>query len=89
MPTNFSAIDVKLRACSDRNSSNPGVSNCTVITTAVVDRRLNETYSDTLRTLNQHWLGHKPEIAKRSIAAERTWIAFRDAECDCKSTIVG
>ena len=86
-PTDFSAIDAKLAACSARNPSNPGVSNCTAIANRDADRRLNAIYTAALHTLNQPGPTYNAEIPKRLIAAERTWIAFRDAECNYKSTI--
>ena len=50
-PTDFSAIDAKLAACSARNPSNPGVSNCTAIANRDADRRLNAIYTAALHTL--------------------------------------
>ena len=89
-PTDFSAIDAELKACSDSNPSNPGVSNCTVVAIAAANRRLNEVYIGALEALNHpgpNSAPFNPEIPKRLIAAERAWIAFRDAECEYKSTI--
>lgn len=89
-PTNFSAIDAKLKTCSDANPSNPGVSNCTVAAIAAANRRLNEVYTGALHALNHpgpNSAPFSPEIPKRLIAAERAWITFRDAECQYKSTI--
>ncbi len=89
-PADFSAIDAKLKACSDGNPNNPGVSNCTKAATAAADRRLNDVYTGALNALNHpgpHSAPYNPEIPKRLIAAERAWIAFRDAECSYKSTI--
>ena len=85
-PTDFAGIDAQLAACSARNPSNPGVSNCTAIATAAADRRLNAVYAAALHTLNQPG-AFDPVIAKRLVVAERAWIAFRDAECDYKSMI--
>jgi uncharacterized protein YecT (DUF1311 family) len=89
-PTDFSAIDAKLKACSDNHPDNPGVSNCTVIAIAAANRRLNEIYAGALNALNHpgpNSAPYNPAIPKRLIAAERAWIAFRDAECNYKSTI--
>ena len=88
--TDFTAIDAKLKTCSDSNPSNPGVSNCTVAAIAAANRRLNEVYAGALNALNHPGPNSAPynsEIPKRLIAAERAWIAFRDAECKYKSTI--
>ena len=89
-PADFSTIDAKLKACSDRNPDNPGVSNCTSAATAAADRRLNDVYTGALNALNHpvpQSAPYNPEIPKRLIVAERAWIAFRDAECSYKSTI--
>jgi uncharacterized protein YecT (DUF1311 family) len=86
-PTDFSAIDTKLKACSVRNPSNPAISNCTAVATAAADRRLNEVYTAALNKLNQLGPDFNPEIPRRLIVAERAWIAFRDAECNYKSAI--
>ena len=89
-PADFSAIDAKLKVCSDRNPSNPGVSNCTVIAKAAADRQLNEVYTEALAALNHRGPNsapYDPEIPKPLIVAERAWIAFRDTECNYKSAI--
>jgi uncharacterized protein YecT (DUF1311 family) len=86
-PADFSAIDAKLKACSDRNPSNDGASTCTVAAFAAADRRLNEVYTAALRKLNELGPGSSPELPKRLIVAERAWIPFRDAECSYKSGI--
>jgi len=90
-PANFSAVDAKLNACSASNPNNPGVSNCNMAATATADRRLNDVY-DGLVSAFKHPKGPKdarddPEILKRLIAAERAWMAFRDAECSYQSTV--
>jgi uncharacterized protein YecT (DUF1311 family) len=90
-PTDFSAIDAKLEACSASNPNNPGVSNCTMAATTDADRRLNDVYDGLVNAL-KHPKGpddarDDPEILKRLIAAERAWVAFRDAECGYQSTV--
>jgi uncharacterized protein YecT (DUF1311 family) len=90
-PADFSAIDAKLDACSASNPNNPGVSNCTMAATAAADKRLNDVYAGLVNAL-KHPKGpddarDDPEILKRLIAAERAWVAFRDAECSYQSTV--
>ena len=66
------------------------MSNCTAQATAAADRRLNQIYTAALNSLNHPGPDHalyNPELPNRLIAAERAWIAFRDAECDYKSGI--
>ena len=89
-PPDFSAIDTQLEACSNQHPNNPGVSNCTMLAKAAADRRLNEVYEAALHTLNHPGPTHAPydpEVPRRLIAAERAWIAFRDAECNFQSTV--
>ena len=86
----FSAIDAQLAACVARRPDNPGASNCTVLANAAADRRLNQVYDDALNSVRHPGPSHAPydpEMPKRLIAAERAWIAFRDAECDYESSV--
>ena len=88
--TDFGAIDAQLKACSDKNPGNPGVSNCTANANAAANRRLKEIYTAALNSLNHPGLNsapYNPEIPMRLILAERGWIAFRNAECNYKSMI--
>ncbi|WP_375509174.1 lysozyme inhibitor LprI family protein [uncultured Caballeronia sp.] len=90
-PADFSAVDAKLNACSDQNPNNYGVSNCTMAAKATADQRLNDIYGGLVNAL-KHPKGpdnarDDSEILKRLIAAERAWIAFRDAECNYQSTV--
>ncbi len=89
-PQDFSVIDAQLSACSERHPDNYGVSNCTVAANAAADRRLNEVYNGALNVLKNPGPTHAPydpEVPKRLVAAERAWIAFRDAECNFQSTV--
>ncbi len=89
-PSDFSAMDARLEACSARNPNNPGVSNCTKLAAEAADRRLNEVYTGVVNTLTHPGPDHaspEPEIVKRLVAAERAWITFRDAECNYQSTV--
>ncbi len=90
-PGDFSAVDAKLNACSASNPNNPGVSNCTMAAKATADQRLNDVYGGLVNAL-KHPKGpddarEDHEIHKRLIAAERAWIAFRDAECGYQSSV--
>ena len=86
----FSSIDARLKVCSDHHPDIPGSASCTKMAADAADKRLNEIYS----TIVQGFKHPKPdeatadtEILKRLIAAERAWIAFRDAECNYESTV--
>lgn len=86
----FSTLDAKLEACSARRPDNPGVSNCTMAAKAAADRRLNDVYIGVINRLKHPGPDHAPydaEMVRRLIAAERAWIAFRDAECNYQSTV--
>lgn len=90
-PEDFSAVDAKLNACSDHNPNNYGVSNCTMAAKATADQRLNDIYGGLVNVL-KHPKGpddvrDNAEILKRLIAAERAWVAFRDAECNYQSSV--
>jgi uncharacterized protein YecT (DUF1311 family) len=68
-----------------------GLPRVTMAAKATADRRLNNIYSGLVNTL-KHPRGpddvrDDPEILKRLISAERTWFAFRDAECNYQSTV--
>ena len=89
-PADVSGIDAKLNACLARHGDTPGVGNCYGVASTAVDRRLNEVYAGLVSAL-KHPTGptearDDTEILKRQIAAERAWIAFRDAECSYRST---
>ena len=56
---------------------------------AAADRILNQAYTAWVGALKQPAAGEArddAEILKRLVAAERAWIAFRDANCDLVST---
>lgn len=90
-PADFSAIDAKLKACSASNPNNDGESNCTMTAKAAADRRLNDIYGSIVNGLQHPKASDDArddaEILKRLTAAERAWIAFRDAECGYQSTV--
>jgi uncharacterized protein YecT (DUF1311 family) len=90
-PEDFSSVDAKLDACSASNPSNPGVSNCTMIAKAAADQRLNDIYGSIVNALKHPKdpddARDDAEILKRLIAAERAWVAFRDAECGYQSSV--
>ncbi len=89
-PADFSALDAKLKACLARHGDTPGVDNCYGKAKAVADRRLNDVYSGLVGALKHPAspddARDDAEILRRLIAAERAWIAFRDAECSYHST---
>ena len=91
-PADFSVVDANLKACLAKNGSTPGVDNCNAVATAAADRRLNDVYAGLVNAL-KHPAGpddarDDPEVLKRLIAAERAWIAFRDADCSYQSAFM-
>ena len=89
-PADFSAIDTKLNACLAQRPDNPGAANCETAALIAADQRLNEVYAGVKKVLEHPGANHaayNPEVVKRLVAAERSWIAFRDAECSYQSTV--
>jgi uncharacterized protein YecT (DUF1311 family) len=85
----FAATDARLKACIDRNSTNDGIQTCTGVAQHVADARLNSLYQSWTTALKHpapDAAKDDAEILKRLMAAERAWIAFRDADCDLQST---
>lgn len=72
-----------------------GITTCNHSETTAWDVLLNEEYKATLawaKTFDQEDQHHFPEFANREdslIAAQRAWIAFRDAECGLRYAIWG
>jgi uncharacterized protein YecT (DUF1311 family) len=90
-PADFTGVDAKLRGCMAQRGDTPGVNNCYSIAVAAADRRLNDVYGGLVNAL-KHPADpiaerDNPEILRRLVAAERGWIAFRDAHCNYQSTI--
>ncbi|MCX5567856.1 lysozyme inhibitor LprI family protein [Kaistia nematophila] len=54
---------------------------CADMALKATDRQLNTTYQAITRRL-----ADDPDTAKQLVAAQRAWIAFRDAECDFRSS---
>ncbi len=88
-PSEFAAVDARLKACVDRDSSNAHQEACLSVVQPIVDTRLNSVYQAWTQELKHP----KPtdakddvEVLKRLITAERTWITFRDEECSLQST---
>ena len=85
----FAAVDARLKACVDRDSSNAHQEACLSVVQPIVDARLNSLYQAWTQELKHS----KPldakdavEVLKRLVTAERTWITFRDEECNLQST---
>ena len=89
-PEDFSFIDANLKVCLAKHSDTQGVDNCYGVAKAAADRRLNDVYGGLVNALKRPAgpadVRDDPEILRRLIAAERAWIAFRDAECSYDSS---
>ena len=89
-PADFSAADAGLKACLARHGDTPGVDNCYGVAWKAADQRLNTVYAGLAGALKHPATpadAHDDaEILRRLIAAERAWIAFRDAECSYHSS---
>ena len=88
-PSEFAAVDARLKACEDRDSSNAHIMACTSVVQPIVDARLNSIYQawiEALRHPKPDEAKDNAEILKRLVAAERAWIDFRDKDCNLQST---
>ena len=87
-PSEFAAVDARLKACEERDSSNAHLEACLSVVQTVVDARLNQIYrswTDALRRPAPEDAKDSAEILKRLVAAERAWIDFRDKDCELQS----
>ncbi len=83
------ATDARLKACVARDSSNAHIMACTSVAQIAADARLNGVYqawTEALKHPKPDDAKDDAEILKRLVVAERAWIAFRDADCDLRST---
>ena len=88
-PSEFVAVDARLKACEDRDSSNAHMMACMSVVQPIVDARLNsvyQTWTDALRHPKPDEAKDDAEILRRLVAAERAWIDFRDKDCNLQST---
>lgn len=89
-PTDFSTVEARLKACETANVDPDGSARCQMAAFAAADKRLNQLYAGITATLKNPGKDHTPdddETVKRLIAAERAWVAFRDAQCQYMSTV--
>jgi len=88
-PSEFAAVDARLKACVDRDSSNAHRMACNSVVQPIVDARLNSVYQAWVKAL-QHSdpndAKNDAEILRRLVAAERAWIDFRDKDCNLQSS---
>jgi uncharacterized protein YecT (DUF1311 family) len=63
--------------CDRSDESQAGMNICAHKDYEVADAKLNETYGEVMKRLSDD-----PDGRKLLQAAQRAWIAFRDAECD-------
>ena len=88
-PSEFAAVDARLKACEDSDSGNAHIMACTSVVQPIVDARLNSVYqawTEALRHPKPEEAKDDAEILKRLVAAERAWIDFRDKDCNLQST---
>ncbi|KEZ27506.1 hypothetical protein A3SK_0109495 [Pseudomonas amygdali pv. tabaci str. 6605] len=72
-----SPLSVFASDCMDTASTQGEMNKCAHQLYKAADKQLNDTYhSVTTR------LGDDAQIKKKLVAAQRNWVAFRDAECD-------
>ncbi|MER2535697.1 MAG: lysozyme inhibitor LprI family protein [Rhizobiaceae bacterium] len=63
--------------CDRADESQAGMNICAAADHQAADRKLNKAYGDIMKRLSDD-----ADARKRLQAAQRAWIAFRDAECD-------
>ena len=88
-PSEFAAVDARLKACVDRDSSNAHRMACNSVAQPIVDARLNSVYQAWVKALQHPDPGDakdNAEIMRRLVAAERAWIEFRDKDCSLQSS---
>ena len=84
----FSATDAREKACEIAEQTVNGSGVCEQEAQAAADRRLNEVYARIVLKIKQRRDDpYRSEIMHRLIAAERAWVAFRDAECTYESSV--
>lgn len=78
-------IDAASDKCVKADDSNAGMKQCAWGAYQDADKLLNRTY----QRLSKDWIGADEGAAerkKRLVAAQRAWVAFRDAECSLQAT---
>jgi uncharacterized protein YecT (DUF1311 family) len=82
----LAAIESVYKKCLDADQSNAGMKQCTWAAYESADKMLNKSY----QVLAKDWVGtDEPDATdrkKRLVAAQRAWVAFRDAECNLQAT---
>lgn len=88
-PADFSAIEVKLKACENVHVDADGSARCQITAFDAADKRLNQVYGGIIAYFKKPSPDHDAdnvEIVKRLVAAERAWVVFRDAQCTYMSS---
>jgi uncharacterized protein YecT (DUF1311 family) len=70
----FAQDSAEYRACSDKANTQAEMTACASAEAKRVDAKLNSTYSALLARVERH-----PEAVAKIKAAERAWVAYRDA----------
>ncbi len=89
-PTDFSAIEAKLKSCETAHVDADGSAHCQIAAFSAADKQLNVVYGNITAHFKKPGPDHEAdndEIVKRLVAAERAWVVFRDAQCNYMSTV--
>ncbi len=81
----LAGIEAALDKCVKADDSNASMKQCTWGAYQDADKLLNRVY----QRMSKDWIGDDPGAAerkKRLVAAQRAWVAFRDAECSLQAT---
>lgn len=76
-PLCLGAASNQCQSQSPQGRTTTGITSCITSETDVWDAILNSEY----KQARDHMTGLRPDLADRLLAAQRAWIAFRDAEC--------
>jgi uncharacterized protein YecT (DUF1311 family) len=78
------AIDKVAQTCIDRSDATNDIFQCNVERFEAADALLNEVYKEIVNPLkaDASMDAASAETLKRTVAAQRAWVAFRDAECE-------
>jgi uncharacterized protein YecT (DUF1311 family) len=91
----LAAIEVRLKTCIDKDSSDAAMKMCSNQAGKEADKLLNKVYQAALKSFKGSHAGQPPssdsrESSKRLMASERAWVAYRNADCSLQGvTMLG
>lgn len=89
-PTLFTNIEARLKQCSAVHPDIPGSASCEQAAFVAADATLNTVYRNVIASLRHPGIDHAPfnsQVVQRLVMSERTWLAYRTAECAYRSAV--